>query len=107
MLRGKFTQPCAQLFVVVRSRPIAVAGTVQSQQAADAAFAHRKTCDEKPCIVASRYRLQPFFSITVFSAILSRLRSATSVFSRRFSSSSSLSRLSWLTSRPAYFDFQP
>ena len=46
------------------------------------------------------------FSITAFSAIFSRLRSASSVCSLRFSSSSSLRRFSWLTSSPAYFDFR-
>jgi hypothetical protein len=52
------------------------------------------------------YKLQPFFLMTVVSASLSRLRSATSPFSRRFSSSSDLSRFASLTSIPPYFDFQ-
>ncbi len=50
MLRGEYTQPHAQLFVAVRSRPIALAGAVDAQQSADTSFAHRKTCDEKPCV---------------------------------------------------------
>src|SRR6185312_15419464 len=52
------------------------------------------------------YKLQPFFRMTVFSAALSRLRSATNCFSCRFSSSRARNRLASLTSIPPYFDFQ-
>lgn len=50
-------------------------------------------------------KLQPFFWITDFSASLSRLRSATSCFSRRFSSSSLFSRCASATYMPPNFDF--
>src|SRR6185312_12089171 len=52
------------------------------------------------------YKLQPFFRMTVFSAALSRLRSATNCFNCLFSSSRARNRLASLTSIPPYFDFQ-
>jgi hypothetical protein len=105
MFGRQLAQPRAQLFVALRSGPVAATGAIQLQQPTGAPFAHLISFDEQPRVVASRYRPQPFFSITAFSATLSRLRSATSVFSRRFSSSTSLSRFNSLTSSPAYFDF--
>jgi hypothetical protein len=51
-------------------------------------------------------KLQPFFRKTAFNASRSRLRSATSCFSRRFSSSTCRSRCASLTSSPPYFNFQ-
>src|ERR1700687_2070185 len=51
-------------------------------------------------------RRQKFFPTRSFSAALSRTCSASSFFSRRFSSSSTLRRLASDTSSPPYLDFQ-
>ena len=60
----------------------------------------------EPCHQSSPCRrLQPFFPKMSLSAALSSIASASSFFSRRFSSSSPLSRLASATSMPPYFAF--
>src|SRR5205085_4460987 len=52
-----------------------------------------------------RRRLQTFFPSRSLSAALSSIDSASSLFKRRFSSSSALRRRASETSRPPYLDF--
>jgi len=52
-----------------------------------------------------RHRLQTFFPSRSFSAALSSIASASSFFSRRFSSSSDFNRRASETSIPPYFTF--
>jgi len=47
-----------------------------------------------------------FFRVISFSAVLSRVKSATICLRRRFSSSNCRNRRSWLTSNPPYWAFQ-
>src|SRR5207244_5402459 len=100
-------QFAAQLSVVIRTRLIPVRGPVHGYELAGLAFRILKLAHHERHILPQTYKLQPFFRITAFSASLSRLRSATMCFRRRFSSSTCLSRCASLTSRPPYFDFQP
>jgi hypothetical protein len=87
----------------VRFDCIPVACAVQVQQLASLALAVPVLGHHERHVPPHAHKLHPFFRSTAFSASLSRLRSATIVFSRRFSSSSSLSRLASFTSRPLYF----
>src|ERR1051325_3682638 len=91
--------------VRIRLRLVSITTTIHLQQLAGPALAHMALLHRQRHILPLAYKLQPFFRITTLSASLSRLRSATICFSRRFSSSSSRSRRASLTSIPPYFDF--
>src|ERR1700737_3277125 len=99
-------QLAAQLGVVVRPRLISVGGPIHGHELAGFPFRVRKFAHHERHILPWAYKLQPFFRITAFSASLSRLRSATMCFRRRFSSSSSFSRRPSLPSMPPYLLFQ-
>src|SRR6185312_2906150 len=85
---------------------IAIAAHRQRQQPADPALADLVLLPQPARVRPPVYELSPFFAITAFSISRSRLRSATSFFSRPFSSSSCRSRCASFTSRPPYFAFQ-
>ena len=97
----------AQIRVAVRPRLIAVTRSIHSQQLAGRALALSKLRRHERHLFPQLGKLHPFFRITALSISLSRLRSATSCFSRRFSSSICRSRAASLTSMPPNFDFHP
>src|SRR5712664_3138030 len=74
----------------------------QLDDAAGAAFADTEVRLEKTRSLAACGGGHHFFAFTAFSIWLSRVRSATMCFSRRFSSSSALSLRASLTSIPPY-----
>src|SRR5436309_7392681 len=76
-----------------------------TQQLADPPLAHQKMGVQPAHFLPPPYELHPFFSITAFSMSLSRLRSATSFFSRPFSSSNCRNRCASPTLIPPYFAF--
>ena len=75
------------------------------QQLADPPLAHQKMRVQPAHFRFALYELHPFFSITVFNISLSRLKSATSFFSRPFSSTSRRDRCVSPTVIPPYFAF--
>ncbi len=75
-------------------------------QAASPAFGEGELLPDVLDRCLHRCELHPFFPITDCSASLSRLRSATSLRNRAFSSRSRLASFASLTSIPPYFDFQ-
>src|SRR5450432_3929179 len=92
--------------VVIRPRLVTITAAIDCDQLAGPTFAHPELLTGERHIGPHAGKLHPFFRITAFSTSLSRLRSATRCFSRRFSSSRPLSRCASLTSMPPYFDFQ-
>src|SRR5437868_10815087 len=106
LLPGDLDQILPQLLVVVRLRLITVAAPIQFDELAGCAFAVLVFLHQQTHAPPLAYKLQPFFRITAFNASLSRLRSATMCFSRRFSSSSSFSRRASFTSSPPNLLFQ-
>src|SRR5579872_6891764 len=99
-------ESAAQFRVAIRPRLIAVSRAVHIQKPASLTLAETMLRHNQRHVPPRAHKLQPFFLITVVSASLSRLRSATSCFRRRFSSSSARSFFASLTSMPPYFDFQ-
>src|ERR1051325_2446867 len=104
LLPRRFQQARAQLFVVPPAR-IPLARLRHVQQLADPPLAHQKLAPQPAHFLLAFYELHPFFSITAFSISLSRLKSATSFFSRPFSSSSCRSRCASPTVIPPYLAF--
>src|SRR6202035_5641641 len=98
-------QPLTQRGVVAPAL-IPVTHARNLHQPADAALARGVLLDQAPHFRSSFYEPSEFFRITDCSMSLSRLRSATSFFSREFSSRSCLTSCASLTSMPPYFDFQ-
>src|SRR5579883_1322153 len=99
-------QLLSEFGVVVRPGLIAIAAAVHFEELTGLAFAVGELLLDKRHVRSQAGKLQPFFRITALSASLSRLRSATRCFSRRFSSSKPLKRWASLTSRPPYLLFQ-
>src|SRR5947209_7836263 len=99
-------QRLTELRVSIRPRLIPVRRAVHFQELASVALAERMLGHYQRHVPPGAHKLQPFFRMTVVSASLSRLRSATKPLSRRFSSSSAFRRLASLTSMPPNFDFQ-
>src|SRR5262249_12810647 len=106
MLPRQFHQLLAQLRVVIRPRFVSIAAAIHIDELAGLALGHLVVLDGERHVRPQAGKLHPFFRTMPFSASLSRLRSATNCFSRRFSSSSALGRGASLTSIPPYFDFQ-
>src|ERR1051326_1045081 len=106
LLPGECDQGFAQLCVPVRPWFVTIATAVHAQQLAGPAFAHPVSLASERHVLPHAGKLQPFFEITDFRISLSRLRSATRCFRRRFSSSSPFSLCASLISIPPYFDFQ-
>jgi len=79
---------------------------LDAQRRATAPFAHGMGRLDVRDELASSSRRQSFFDRTSCKMCLSRLRSATSCFSCRFSSSSCFRRLNSPTPRPPYTFFQ-
>src|ERR1043166_2800330 len=106
MLPRQRHQCFSELLIFVRLCFVAICRAVHTEEPAGMTFAQLILIHQLSDIPPRAYKLQPFFRITDFSASLSRLRSATISFSRRFSSSSVRSFFASLTSMPLYFDFQ-
>src|SRR5229473_2226474 len=81
LLSRRFHQPLAQCFIVPPAH-IPATRLRHAHQPADAPLAHQKMLPQPVHFLPPLYELHPFFSITAFSMSLSRLRSATSFFSR-------------------------
>src|SRR5690242_182293 len=99
-----FHQSRSQLLVVPPAH-IPLARFRHMHQLADPPLAHQKMRVQPARFFLALYELHPFFSITAFSISLSRLKSATSFFSRPFSSSSWRNRCASPTVIPPYFAF--
>src|SRR5438445_220747 len=104
LLSRRFHQPPAQRFIVPPAH-IPATRLRHSHQPADPPLAHQKMLPQPVHFLPPLYELHPFFSITAFSMSLSRLRSATSFFSRPFSSSSCRNRCASPTLIPPYLAF--
>src|SRR3989454_2908232 len=97
----------SQFGVRVRSRLIAITAAVELHELTGSACTQIELLHGKPRIRSQAGKLHPFFRTIAFSASWSRLRSPTSCFKRRFSSSRLLSRCASPTSIPPYLLFQP
>src|SRR5208283_2939371 len=86
-LRGQLAQPLPQQPVVRTPRPIVHARAIEADQPARAHLAQPALLDQSRNRRLPRRRLQTFFPRRSFSAELSSIASASSFFSRRFSSS--------------------
>src|ERR1044072_180594 len=104
LLPRRFHQLRPQHFVVPAVH-IPLARLRHVQQLADPPLAHQKLAPQPAHFLLAFYELHPFFSITAFSISLSRLKSATSFFSRPFSSSSCCNRCASPTLLPPYLAF--
>src|SRR3954454_17461958 len=104
MLIREQEQRFAELCVSVRPRLIPVGRAFYFREPASVPLAHPMLSHNQRHVQPRAHKLQPFFLITVVNASLSRLRSATRPFNRRFSSSSDFRRFASLTSMPPYFD---
>src|SRR5512133_4286307 len=106
LLPRQFDQVLAQLRVILRPWFISITAAIHRQQLASPALTEAVFGNHESHILPLTYKLQPFFRMTPFRASRSRLRSATSCFRRRFSSSSSFKRRASFTSIPPYLLFQ-
>src|SRR5258708_33699163 len=106
LLPGQFDKGFPQLHIPVRPRLVTITAPIHSQQLAGPALTHLEPFTGECHVLPHTGKPQPFFWITAFRTSLSRLRSATRCFRRRFSSSSPFSFCASLTSIPPYFDFQ-
>ena len=88
-------------------RPVTYAAPIKGQYGATAPLTDRMARLDVPGNLALPIRPQTFFDKTSCKMCLSKLRSATSRFSWRFSSSSCLSRRSSLTPNPPYSCLPP
>lgn len=107
LLRGELTQPCAQLGVVAAHRATLPARATQAHQSTYTPLATRgkggeQMGDPRAAVVA----WLPLSSTTSLSIALSRERSATGFFSRRFSSSRPRSRSTSETWTPSHLPRQ-
>src|SRR5262249_4096263 len=105
LLPRQLQQPFAQA-AVVAATSVSIRHSRNLDQPADTALARVELLDQAPHFRTSLYEPSEFFRITDCNMSLSRLRSATSFFSRAFSSRSCLTSCASLTSMPPYFDFQ-
>src|SRR3569833_100018 len=106
LLSRQVHQLFSQLRIVIRHRFVPIAAPIHVHELAGPAFAHSKLLNSECHIAPQTGKLQPFFLTIAFSTSLSKLRSATKCFNRRFSSSRLFSRRASLTSRPPYLLFQ-
>src|SRR5271168_177441 len=104
LLTRQIHQLLSQRRVVIRSRFVTITAAIQCDELAGPTLAHPELLAGERHIGPHAGKLHPFFRITAFSTSLSRLRSATRCFRRRFSSSSPLSFWASLTSVPPYLD---
>jgi hypothetical protein len=95
-----------QLRIVIRCWFVAITAAIEIHKLAGLALTHPKLLNGKRYIGSHTGKPQPFFRTIAFGTSLSRLRSATRCFKRRFSSSRLFSRCASLTSRPPYLLFQ-
>src|SRR4029077_13588240 len=100
LLPGQRDQLFSPLRTPVRSLFVTIAAAIHSHQLAGPALAHLELLAGERHVLPHAGKLQPFFWITAFRTSLSRLRSATKCFRRRFSSSSPFSFCASLTSIP-------
>ena len=101
-LFGELTQPLSQFTVAINPPLITVRRSIQSNQATSAAFAQTQPFPPEAHHRSLRFWRHHFRWSASFSADTSSAWSATIFFKRRFSSSSSLSRLASLTPMPPY-----
>src|ERR1019366_1327989 len=106
LLVRQCNQNRAQILIAIRNCFVPVTSAGHFQKPASLTFAQPVFGHDERHVAPRTHKLQPFFLMTVVSAALSRLRSATISFSRRFSSSSARSFFTSLTSIPPYFAFQ-
>src|SRR5579863_6087779 len=105
LLSRQFRKPRTQFRVAILSRLVPVAAAVHVVELASAALAQAKLLLRERHVLPGAYELQPFFAMIAFIASLSRLKSATMSFNRRFSSSSCRNRLASFTCMLAYLFF--
>src|SRR3984885_10965214 len=105
LLSGQLHQTRTQVFILA-SCLITDARNCDHQKAARSPLAEGVLLFDMLDSCLHRYELHPFFRITDCSASLSRLRSATSLRRRLFSSRSCRASCASLTSIPPYFAFQ-
>src|SRR5581483_546097 len=91
-----------------RSPPghVATARASVAEHRAGPSLTHPVSAAQEADRLAVRRRLHHFFETTALSAWLSKVKSATSCLSRRFSSSRAFSFFASLTSMPPNFAFQ-
>src|SRR5690606_26392238 len=105
-LVGRLHQRSAEPLVITRSLPVVEAARLHLHQPAGSAQAHGISLSGLPHHLAPLRGLHHFFEFTSLRIWMSRAWSATKRLSRRFSSSSSFSRLASESSMPPNFDFQ-
>src|ERR1700704_295321 len=91
-LARQIHQLLSQHRVVIRLGFVTITAAIECDELAGPTLAHPELLAGERHIGPHAGKLHPFFRITAFSTSLSRLRSATRCFSRRFSSSSPFSR---------------
>ena len=105
MLPRQLPQPFLNL-AIVSPASIPAARSWHCHQLADVALAGLVLLQQAPHFRSPLYEPREFFRITDWSMSLSRLRSATSLFNRAFSSRRCLTSSASLTSMPPYLAFQ-
>src|SRR5579862_3718479 len=98
-------QLCSQLALIAPTL-IAMTHPRNPHQLADVALTGSELRRQAPHLYPPLYEPREFFRITDCNMSLSRLRSATSFFSRTFSSRSCFISCASLTDMPPYFAFQ-
>ena len=105
LLLCQFRERLDYLLVTLRPRAIAIDGTPKPDGSTGLPLAQPVLLLQLIGKLAPLSQSQSFFAITSFSARFSNDRSAYICLRRRFSSSSSRSRLMSEASMPPYFDF--
>src|SRR6202047_1651952 len=103
--RGQLAQSLSKRPVIWPLALVAEGRTIHAYQSAGVSLTQPGALHHPAPRHSLRRRLQTFFPSRSLSAALSSIDSASSLFKRRFSSSSALRRRASQTSRPPYFDF--